>query len=72
MESTQIANGTSASLPKRRLYPVSEARQLLGGIGHSTFYQLVKDGVVVITKVRNRSMVTDRNIDRAIEVLSAQ
>jgi hypothetical protein len=33
---------TKAAIPPRRLYPVAEARQLLGGIGKTFFYDLVK------------------------------
>ena len=50
--------------PQRLLYPIPEARQLLGGIGHSTFYAIVKDGGLKITKVRGRSFVAAAELRR--------
>jgi excisionase family DNA binding protein len=37
--------------------PVTEARQQLGGIGHSTFYALVKEGELSLVKIGRRSFI---------------
>jgi hypothetical protein len=50
--------------PIRLLYPVPEARQLLGGIGVTCFYAIVKDGGIKITKVRGRSFVAASELRR--------
>ena len=55
---------TTSSLPNRLLYPISEARQILGGIGHSLFYELVKAGNIKLTRIRGRSFVSASEIQR--------
>ena len=57
---------------ERLLYPVPEARQILGGIGHSLFYSLVKAGDIKLTKIGNRSFVRASELRRvAGEVANA-
>ncbi len=46
------------NIPNRLLYPIPEARALLGGISHSGFYKIVNQGLIKITKVGRRSFVT--------------
>lgn len=53
--------------PQRLLYPIPEARQLLGGIGHSFFYSLVKAGKIKLTRIRGRSFVSASEIARVAE-----
>lgn len=45
------------NLSDRILYPLTEARQLLGGIGKSSFYKLVGNGQISVVKVGNRTFV---------------
>ena len=54
----------SNALPKRLLYPIPEARQLLGNIGHSMFYQRVKAGDIRLTKIGRRSFVSESELKR--------
>ena len=54
---------TSTSV--RLLYSIPEARQLLGGIGHSLFYEMVKDGRIHLTKIGKRSFVSNPELRRA-------
>ena len=55
---------------ERLLYPVKEARELLGGIGNSLFYELVKTGQIKLTKIGNRSFVSDPELKRAAGIFS--
>jgi hypothetical protein len=53
-------------IPQRRLYSVSECRELLGGTGKTFFYQvLVKD--LELIKLGRRSYVTAESIDKLIQ-----
>jgi len=52
------------SKPQRALYPIPEARERLGGIGHTAFYKLVKNGDIKVTKLGGRSFVSDAEIQR--------
>ena len=42
---------------QRKLYPVKDARLMLGGIGQAKFYQLVNSGHIKFTKIGRRSFV---------------
>ncbi len=55
---------------QRLLYPVKEARELLGGIGNSLFYELVKAGQIKLTKIGKRSFVSDPELKRAAGIFS--
>jgi excisionase family DNA binding protein len=48
---------------ERRLISVAEARHQLGGIGHSTFYSLVKKGELPLVKIGSRSFVQSEELD---------
>lgn len=48
----------------RALYPIREARQLLGGWSNSFFYEQVAKGVVRLVKVGRRSFVSAEEIAR--------
>lgn len=54
---------------RRALYPLPEARQLLGGIGHTCLYALVKNGQLRLTKVGRRSFVSADEIQRFVASL---
>jgi excisionase family DNA binding protein len=53
-----------ANIPARRLYPIEEARYLLGGMGRSTLYAAVKRGEIKIVKLGRRSYISATEIDR--------
>ena len=53
-----------SSTVERLLHPIPEARQMLGGIGHTMFYGLVKKGQIRLTKIGDRSFVTGGEIRR--------
>jgi hypothetical protein len=42
----------------RRLVPIPEARQTLGGIGHTTLYGLVSKGEIVKVNIGRRGFIT--------------
>jgi hypothetical protein len=63
---------TKATIPPRKLYPVSECRELLGGIGKTFFYEvLVKQNELDLIKLGRRSYVTAESIDKLIQRRSA-
>lgn len=47
-------------------YPIPEARQRLGGISHPTFYKLVKEGRLQVTRLGRRTFVTDAQISACL------
>lgn len=55
---------------QRLLYPVKEARERLGGIGNSLFYKLVGNGQIKLTKIGNRSFVSDPELKRVAGIFS--
>ena len=54
-----------------KLNPVPVAREVLGGIGHTKFYDLVQRGDLRLVKIGRRSFVTDDEIERYIDSLGA-
>lgn len=57
--------------PERALYPISEARELLGNISHTGIYEIIKRGDLKIVKVGSRSFVTNTEIRRFVAELEA-
>ena len=57
-------------VPYRKLYPVPECRHFLGDISHQTFYNLVGNGSIRLTKIGRRSFLTFEEICRYVESLS--
>ena len=55
------------NIPQRLLHPIPEARYILGDIGHTKFYALVKDGRIKLTKIDGRSFVTPSELQRCVE-----
>lgn len=49
---------------KKLMYPVAEAREILGGLSPATFYRRVHDGLIRIVKDGRRSFVTATEVDR--------
>ena len=65
MNASKASKNTGESveaIPRRLLYPIPEARELLGGLSQSGFYHLVQQGVVHLTKMGRRSFVSDDEI----------
>ncbi len=64
--------GTTA----KRLISIPEARQLLGGIGHTTIYEIVKRGEIVKVNIGRRGFITSESLaaymDRLIHVAGAE
>jgi len=57
---------TNPTKPGRKLYSVAETRELLGGIGKTFFYHLVKQNELELIKLGRRSYVTSEGIDALI------
>ena len=55
----------------RALYPIPEARRLLGGISHSCFYELIKQEKLKLSKIGRRSFVSSTEINRFLDELEA-
>lgn len=49
------------------LNTLSATRLRLGGISNETMYKLIRTGQISVTKVCNRTMVSDSEIDRFID-----
>ena len=69
---TENTTPDPTTIPERLLYPVPEARALLGGLSHSGFYQLVKAGTIRLTKIGRRSFVEHDELGAIVTRLSAQ
>jgi predicted DNA-binding transcriptional regulator AlpA len=48
---------------RNRLLPIPEAREILGGIGHTTIYQLIKNGEIIKVNLGRRGFVTSESIE---------
>jgi hypothetical protein len=59
----------------KRLVSILEAREILGGIGHTTLYDLIKRGELLKVNIGRRGFVTSESlaayVDRLSEVASA-
>ena len=55
----------------KRLLPIPEARQLLGGIGHTTIYELVNRGEIVKVNIGRRGFITSESLEAYMDRLSA-
>ena len=62
----------SSHEPERKLYPVPETRHRLGGIGHTQFYELVRNGELETVKIGRRTFVASDEIQRFIAGLKAR
>ena len=54
-----------------RLHDVPTSRKILGGIGHTKFYDLVGSGQIKLVKIGKRSFCTDDELARYVEALEA-
>ena len=54
-------------IPPRRLYPAAECREILGGIGKTFFYDLVKQNELELIKLGRHSYVTAESIEKLVQ-----
>ena len=54
-----------------RIHDVPTSRKILGGIGHTKFYDLVGSGQIKLVKIGKRSFCTDDELARYVETLEA-
>jgi excisionase family DNA binding protein len=53
-------------MTERAAYPVSEARELLGGISRSSLYRLIAAGQIRVVKLGSRTLVPASEIERLV------
>jgi hypothetical protein len=56
---------------ERRLVSIPEARRLLGDIGHTTVYELIKRQEIVKVNIGRRGFITSESLDAYLDRLSA-
>ena len=61
----------TVSTARPLLLTVPEAREVLGGIGHTTFYSEVKAGRLKTVKIGSRTLVAEAELQRYVEALGA-
>jgi Helix-turn-helix domain len=54
----------------RAIYPVPEAKQILGGIGTTTIYELMKTGEIERVNIGRRAFVTATSLVAYVDRLS--
>lgn len=62
--------GTATSIQPRRLVPLPEAWAALGGIGHTTGYELVNQGKLTKVNIGRRAFITADSIDAYVAELT--
>ncbi len=55
----------------KRLLPIPEAREVLGGIGHTTLYELIKRGEIVKVNIGRRGFITSESLAAYMDRLTA-
>lgn len=55
----------------RRLVSIPEARHLLGGIGHTTIYELIKGGEIAKVNIGRRGFITSESLEAYLDRLGA-
>lgn len=55
----------------KHLVSISEARQLLGDIGHTTLYALVNRGEIVKVNIGRRGLITTESLEAYVDRLTA-
>ncbi len=55
----------------RRLVSIPETRQLLGGIGNTTVYELVNCGEIVKVNIGRRGFITSESLEAYMDRLNA-
>lgn len=56
-------------VPTKRLYSIPEAREYLGGIGHSTMYELIARNEVHKVNIGRRGFVTTESLEAYVDRL---
>lgn len=56
---------------KKRLLPLPEACQSLGGIGHTTMYELINRGEIVKVNIGRRSFITSESLRAYVDRITA-
>ena len=51
------------------IHPIPDAREILGGIGNSKFYEIVSEGQLKLVKIGSRSFVTADELRRYVAAL---
>jgi hypothetical protein len=55
----------------KRLVSIPEARQVLGGIGHTTIYELINRGEIVKVNIGRRGFITADSLDAYVDRITA-
>lgn len=56
-------------LDERRLVSITDTRRVLGGIGRTTVYELIKQGEIVKVNIGSRGFVTGESLDAYLDRL---
>jgi excisionase family DNA binding protein len=56
----------------RLLHPLPEAQDVLGGMGRSTFYELIKAGEIAVVKIGRRTYIAHDELERYVRALAEQ
>lgn len=62
---------TFSKNPERFLHSIRDAREKLGGIGHTKFYSLVAEGKIKIVKIGRRSFITDDELNACVQRITS-
>jgi Helix-turn-helix domain len=54
----------------KRLVSIPEARHVLGDIGHTTLYELIKRGEIVKVNIGRRGFITSESLEAYLDRLS--
>jgi hypothetical protein len=54
----------------KKIYSIPEAREILGGIGHTMIYELVNEGHLTKVKMGRRSFITADSINSFLTSLA--
>ena len=66
-ESPRCVERQPLNISQRLLHPIPEARQMLGGSGHTKLYAPVIDGRLKLTKIHGRSYLTSSELQCCVE-----
>jgi hypothetical protein len=55
----------------KRLVSILEAREILGGIGHTTLYDLIKRGELIKVNIGRRGFVTSESLGAYVDRITA-
>ena len=53
------------------IHDIPTSREILGGIGHTKFYEEVRSGKIKLVKIGKRSFCTDDELARYVEALKS-